>query len=92
MLTLPEHIARYWRCGGEIFALGGQLPLSGAGCGASGCRVMARGELEALRAWHSSQLMLTTGAARHHHRLCLRDADGALGAINDAIDSHSRAS
>lgn len=92
MLIRPDHIARYWWCGGEFLALGGPLRLTGVASESSGCRVMPRTELEAIRLWHRGQMLQTTGAARHHHHLCLRDADAALADDDDVIDSHSRPS
>lgn len=76
MLSLPDTTARYWTCGGEIFALGGPIPLNVAGR-AVGCRPMRPDELRRLADWHQGQCDL-------HHRLCLRDAQAVLATLVEA--------
>ena len=70
MLSAPETTARYWTCGGEIFALGGPIALTVAGR-AVGCRPVTPGELRRLASWHQDQ-------PEPYHRLCLRDARAVL--------------
>lgn len=66
----PDILARYWLCGGEIFALGGPLPLA-----ERGARVLTARELADLAAWHRRELDNDTIG---YHRLCLRDAEAVL--------------
>jgi hypothetical protein len=75
MLSAPATTARYWTCGGEIFALGGPIPLTVAGR-AVGCRSMSRGELRRLTDWHQGQ-------AGAYHRHCQRDAQAVLATLVD---------
>jgi len=75
VLIAPDATARYWRCGGEIFALGGPLPLSVAGR-ATGCRPITEPDLRRLADWHRRE-----SAAAPYHRLCLRDAEAVLALL-----------
>lgn len=70
MRPAPDHLARYWLCGGEILALGGPLPLAGFGA-----RVLTLDDLVRLAAWHRAELS-ADGAG--YHRPCLRDAQAVL--------------
>lgn len=70
MRPAPDTLARYWRCGGEILALGGPLPLADRGA-----RPLTVGELTRLAAWHRAELAHDTD---DYHRLCLRDAEAVL--------------
>jgi hypothetical protein len=69
----PDSLARYWRCGGEILALGGPLPMNGRGA-----RSLDPEDLRRLAAWHRSELAGGCPQARHYHKLCLRDAEAVL--------------
>lgn len=81
MRMLPEQVARYWISGGEIFSLGGPLPLVAAdGSSSAGCRILKRQELRALALWHRREAASARGDALRHHRLCLRDALASLTA------------
>ena len=73
MRTAPDALARYWRCGGEILALGGPLPLGGRGA-----RPLTPADLARLAAWHRSELTSPCPETRRYHRLCLRDAEAVL--------------
>jgi hypothetical protein len=66
----PDALARYWRCGGEILALGGPLPMAGRGA-----RPLSPDDLARLADWHRSEL---DDDATGYHRLCLRDAEAVL--------------
>ena len=73
MRPAPDALARYWRCGGEILALGGPLPMGGRGA-----RPLSPGDLARLAVWHRTELAGGAPAARRYHRLCLRDAEALL--------------
>lgn len=69
--------ARYWRCGGELLALGGPLPLKAAdGRPSSGCRPISAADLRRLADWHLAEL--TGGRAIAFHGPAVRDALAAL--------------
>ncbi|MCE3288051.1 MAG: hypothetical protein K0R83_63 [Caulobacter sp.] len=69
----PDHLARYWTCGGEILALGGPLPMA-----ERGARVLTPHDLARLAAWHRAELAAADPEVRRYHSLCLRDAEAAL--------------
>ncbi|WGM40830.1 hypothetical protein [Caulobacter sp. NIBR1757] len=73
MRPAPDALARYWRCGGEILALGGPLPLADRGA-----RPLTPADLTRLAAWHRSELY---GDAAAYHRPCLRDAEAVLASL-----------
>lgn len=73
MRSAPDTLARYWRCGGEILALGGPLPLAGRGA-----RPLSLDDLVRLAAWHRAETAAADPATRRYHRLCLRDAEAVL--------------
>lgn len=73
MRPAPDPLARYWRCGGEILALGGPLPMAGRGA-----RPLSRDDLTRLAGWHRAEMTGAGPAARRYHRLCLRDAEAVL--------------
>lgn len=75
--------ALYWRCGGEVLALGGPLPLArldgSLGGSPGGCRPVNPAELLRLAAWHRGELAVAPpGPARDWHRQALRDAKTAI--------------
>jgi hypothetical protein len=79
MLIAAENSARYWLCGGEIFALGGPLPLAmGEGRPSPGCRPLKPRDLQHLHAWHRAEARSDAPATGDYHRLCLRDAERIL--------------
>ena len=73
MRAAPDHLARYWTCGGEIFALGGPLPLA-----QRGARVLTPHDLARLAAWHRAELAAADPEVARYHVLCLRDAEALL--------------
>lgn len=73
MKAAPDHLARYWTCGGEILALGGPLPLA-----QRGARVLTSRDLAGLAAWHRTALATADPEVRRYHSLCLRDAEAVL--------------
>ncbi|MFN3859614.1 MAG: hypothetical protein ACK4RV_17860 [Caulobacter sp.] len=71
--------ALYWRCGGEVLALGGPLPLARPGGLHGGCRPVDPAELLRLAAWHRAELAAAPpGPVRDWHRQALRDAKSAI--------------
>jgi hypothetical protein len=71
--------AIYWRCGGEVLALGGPLPLVRRDGLHGGCRPVDPAELLRLAAWHRAELAAAPlGPASAWHRQALRDAKSAI--------------